>query len=186
MVTNSRLIWSMSRDRRLPGYQLWRQVPKATGGPTWATVLAAVLGAGITLVLINHTSALTTLFTASTIMPALLYTSTVLLYVFTGRRRRGQAGFFSLGRWEIPVIAGALLWLAYELIILIGPKEFRDAQYYVLGALGVGLIVYIGQWLLEPAAMRTEVGVHGADALEATSQPAAPAPGGGPEDGGTS
>ena len=42
MVTNGRLIWSMSRDRRLPGYQLWRQVPRATGGPSWATVLAAV------------------------------------------------------------------------------------------------------------------------------------------------
>jgi amino acid transporter len=179
MVTNSRLIWSMSRDRRLPGYQLWRQVPKATGGPTWATVLAAVLGAAITLALINHTSALITLFTASTIMPALLYASTVLLYVFTGRRRGGEAGYFSLGRWEIPVIAGALIWLAYELIILIAPSEFRDAQYYVLGALGVGLVFYIGQWLLEPTAMRTEQGVHGAEALEVTGQPG-PGPDPGP------
>ena len=71
----------------------------------------------------THTSALVTLFTASTIMPALLYASTVLLYVFLGRRRRGDEGHFSLGRWEIPVIAGALIWLAYELIILIGPAE---------------------------------------------------------------
>ena len=113
MVTNSRLIWSMARDRRLPGHQLWSQVPRATGGPSWATVLAAVLGALITLVLRTHTSALVTLFTASTIMPALLYASTVLLYVFVGRRHRGQEGHFSLGRWEIPVIAGALIWLAY-------------------------------------------------------------------------
>src|ERR1700746_1447420 len=73
MVTNGRMIWSMSRDRRLPGYQLWRQVPRATGGPTWATILAAVLGALITLVLRTHTSALVTLFTASTIMSAMLY-----------------------------------------------------------------------------------------------------------------
>jgi amino acid transporter len=166
MVTNSRLIWSMARDRRLPGYQLWRQVPRATGGPSWATLLAAVIGALITLVLRTHTSALVTLFTASTIMPALLYASTVLLYVFAGRQRRGQAGHFSLGRFEIPVIAGALIWLAYELIILIGPSEFRDAQYYVLGALGVGLVFYAGQWLLEPSAMRAEEGVHGASALE--------------------
>jgi hypothetical protein len=132
----------------------------------------------ITLVLRTHTSALVTLFTASTIMPALLYASTVVLYIFTGRRRRGAAGFFSLGRWEIPVIAGALIWLAYELIILIGPSEFRDAQYYVLGALGVGLVVYIGQWLLEPSAMRTEQGAHGAEALEVAGQPAAAGPGG--------
>jgi amino acid transporter len=163
MVTNSRLIWAMARDRRLPGHRVWSQVPRATGGPAWATVLAAVLGAAITLVLRTHTSALVTLFTASTIMPALLYASTVLLYVFAGRRRRGEAGHFSLGRWEIPVIAGALVWLAYELIILIAPAEFRDAQYYVLGALGLGLLFYGIQWLTEPAAMRTERGAHGAE-----------------------
>jgi len=163
MVTNSRLIWAMARDRRLPGHQVWSQVPRATGGPTWATVLAAVLGALITLVLRTHTTALETLFTASTIMPALLYASTVLLYLFVGRRRRGAEGHFSLGPWEIPVIAGALVWLAYELIVLIGPAEFRDAQYYVLGALGVGLVFYIVQWITEPTAMRTEPGAHGAE-----------------------
>ena len=158
MVTNSRLIWSMSRDRRLPGHQLWSRVPRATGGPTFATLLAAVLGAAITLVLISHTSALITLFTASTIMPALLYASTVLLYLFAGRRRRGAAGHFSLGRFEIPVIAGALIWLTYELIVLIGPSAFRDAQYYVLGSLGVGLVFFMVQLILEPRAMRTEPG----------------------------
>jgi len=179
MVTNGRLIWSMSRDKRLPGYQLWRQVPRATGGPSWATVLAAVLGAVITLILRTHTAALVTLFTASTIMPALLYGSTVLLYVFAARRRRGERGHFSLGAWEIPVIAGALIWIAYELIVLIGPAEFRDAQYYVLGALGLGLIVYAGQWLLEPGAMRREEGAHGADALTG-----GPGSGGGPGAGG--
>ena len=159
MVTNSRMIWSMSRDKRLPGHQLWSQVPRATGGPTYATLLAAVLGALITLVLRTNTTALETLFTASTIMPALLYASTVLLYVFTGRRRRADTErHFSLGRWEIPVILGALVWLAYELIILIVPHEFRDAQYYVLGALGIGLVFYIVQWITEPKAMRTEPG----------------------------
>jgi amino acid transporter len=164
MVTNSRMIWSMARDRRLPGHQLWSQVPRATGGPTYATLLAAVLGAVITLALRTNISALVTLFTASTIMPALLYASTVLLYVFTGRRRRADTErHFSLGRWEIPVIAGALIWLAYELIILIGPAEFRDAQYYVLGALGLGLVFYIIQWITEPTAMRTEPGAHGAE-----------------------
>jgi amino acid transporter len=172
MVTNGRLIFSMSRDRRLPGHQLWSQVPRSTGGPTWATVLAAVIGAIITLVLRTHAGALVTLFTASTIMPAILYASTVLLYLFAGRGRRGRDGLdappSALGRWEIPVIAGALIWLAYELVVLIGPSAFRDAQYYVLGALGVGLIFYLVQWLIEPSAMRTEAGAHGADALAST------------------
>ena len=67
--------------------------------------------------------------------------------------------------WRSVVSAGALIWLTYELIVLIGPSAFRDAQYYVLGALGVGLVFYAVQWLTEPAAMRTEVGAHGVDAL---------------------
>jgi amino acid transporter len=162
MVTNGRLIFSMARDRRLPGHQFLSRVPRATGGPSWATVLAAVLGAAITLVLRTHTSALATLFTASTIMPALLYAGTVLLYVFTSRRRGTQeaAGTnrASFGRYKIPVVGGALIWLAYELIILIGPSEFRDAQYYVLGALGLGLVFYVVQLVTEPRAMRTEPG----------------------------
>ena len=174
MVTNSRLIWSMARDRRLPGYQLWRQVPRATSGPTWATVLAAVIGGGITLVLRTHYGALTTLFTASTIMPAILYTSTVLLYIYARWRHRGRPGQVALGRWEIPVIVGALVWLVYELIVLIGPSVFRDAQYYVLGALGVGLVFYAVQWMLEPAAMRAEEGAHGTDILAGSdAQPTA-------------
>jgi hypothetical protein len=138
-----------------------------------------VLGALITLVLRTHTAALVTLFTASTIMPALLYASTVLLYIFTARRQRGRAAQFSLGRYEIPVIAGALIWLTYELIILIGPAIFRDAQYYVLGALGVGVLFYLGMWLLSPDAMRAEEGAHGAAALATDEAPAAGgAPGG--------
>jgi len=174
MVTNSRLIWSMARDRRLPGHQLWRQVPKATGGPSWATVLAAVVGAAIVLVLRTHTAALVTLFTASTIMPALLYAGTVVLYLAAARRHQGEAGHFSLGSWEWPVIVGALVWLAYELIILIGPSEFRTAQYYVLGSLAVGVVVFIVMWLTEPAAMRAEQGASGADALTVTAAAGTP------------
>ena len=160
MVTNGRLIFAMARDRRLPGHQFLNRVPRATGGPSWATVLAAVLGAVITLALRTHTSALTTLFTASTIMPALLYAGTVLLYVFSSRRAGPQVTSGTqrrpFGKMEIPVIAGALIWLAYELIVLIGPSEFRDAQYYVLGALGLGLVFYLVQLVTEPRAMRQE------------------------------
>jgi amino acid transporter len=154
MVTNGRLIFSMARERRLPGHQFLSQVPRATGGPSWATILAAVAGAIITLALRTHAGALATLFTASTIMPALLYAGTVLLYVFTRRGRRHTL----LGRWEIPVVVGALIWLTYELIVLIGPSAFRDAQYYVLGSLGVGLVFYIVQLIFEPRAMRAEPG----------------------------
>jgi amino acid transporter len=137
-------------------------VPRATGGPPWATILAAVLGAAIALALRTHTAALTTLFTASTIMPALLYAGTVLLYIVTSRRRGAGESEGTrprpFGKYELPIVAGAVIWLAYELIILIGPSEFRDAQYYVLGALGVGLVFYLVQLVTEREAMRKEPG----------------------------
>lgn len=156
MVTNGRLVWSMSRDRRLPGHALWHKVPRATGGPTYATLLAAALGAVIVLALRTNSHALVDLFTASSIMPALLYAATVLLYLFAGRRLATERGFFHLGSYELPVIIGALVWLAYELVVLIGPKQFRTAQYYVLGSLALGLVVFIIQLVTEPAAMRRE------------------------------
>jgi amino acid transporter len=161
MVTNGRLIFSMARDRRLPGHQFLAQGPRASGGPSWATVLAAVLSGAIVLVLRTSTGALATLFTASTIMPALLYAGTVLLYVFSRRRstRRAEGAYRSpFGKMEIPIVAGALIWLAYELIVLIGPSAFRDAQYYVLGSLGLGLVFYVIQLITEPRAMRREPG----------------------------
>ena len=163
MVTNGRLIFSMARDRRLPGHQLLHQVPtgdrrRRPGPPSWPRCSARV----ITLVLRTHTAALATLFTASTIMPALLYAGTVLLYVFTSRRRGTREGQGThvrpFGKFELPIIAGAVIWLAYELIILIGPNEFRDAQYYVLGALGLGLVFYVVQMVTEREAMRSEPG----------------------------
>jgi hypothetical protein len=107
-------------------------------------------------------------------MPAILYTATVLLYVFTAHRVRTDTRFYHLGRWEWPVIIGSLAWLAYELIILIGPHSFRPAQGYALGAIGIGVVVFLVMWLLEPAAMRAEPGAHGEEALEVGEQPSTP------------
>ncbi|HYY77889.1 MAG TPA: amino acid permease [Actinomycetes bacterium] len=176
MVTNSRLAFSMSRDRRLPGHQLLRRVPRATGGPTWATLAVCAVSGAIVLVLRENTSALFSLFTASTLMPAILYAGTVLLYVFGARGIRPDSRYFSLGRWEWPVILGALAWLVYELTILIGPAQFRAAQKYALGAIALGVVVYALMWLLEPEAMRSQPGAMGEEALEAGEEEPPPPP----------
>ena len=123
MVTNGRLIFSMARDRRLPGHQFCARCPGPPAARPGPPSLAAVLGAVITLVLRTHTNALFTLFTASTIMPALLYAGTVLLYVFAARRRRANAGTSRSAGGRSRSSRGALIWLAYELIVLIGPAS---------------------------------------------------------------
>lgn len=158
MVTNSRLIHSMARDGRLPGARALTAVPRATGGPLWATVTAFGISALIVLGFGMNAAALTNLLSASTLMPAVLYAATVLLYVFTRRRHPARPGDFTLGRWEIPVVVLALVWLAYELCILLIPAQFRQAQYYALGTLAVGVLCYLYIRLRHSGALATEPG----------------------------
>jgi amino acid transporter len=153
MATNARLVWAMARDRRLPGHQLLSRVPNATGGPTWATILVAVAPMAPLVYVRSNTDALLDMFTAGTLMPAITYTGTVLLYATVGRRIRPEPGYFQLGRWQPLVIAGALVWLAYELIVLLGPDIFRAAQGYALLAILLGVVVFGLMWVLEPRAM---------------------------------
>ena len=159
-VTGVRLTWAMSRDGRFPGHGLFSRVNSATDTPVWATVLILGLGVVWTL-LIESASAL---FAASTLLPALIYTGTVLMYLFTRGRQaemdvsedeRQRRERFSLGRWEIPVVAVALVWLALELWILMD-AQFRTAQIYVLGMLAVGSLYYAFMRLRNPGVLKHE------------------------------
>jgi len=157
MATASRLAWAMARDRRLPAHRLLARVPRATSGPPWATLLAAGASATIVVTLGGNPDALTTLFTASTLMPAILYTATVGLYAWNARHRPSAPHTpFRLGAWERPVVAGALAWLGIELVILLAPAQFRPAQAYALGAVALGLVVYTLMRVAEPAAMTSQ------------------------------
>jgi amino acid transporter len=166
MTTHTRLTWAMARDRRLPGHQLFSRVPKATGGPTGATILAAVVTAAPLVLVGSNTQALTDIFTAATLLPAAAYAGTVLLYARVVRRIKHEPGYFHLGRWERPVVAGALIWLAYEFIVLLAPDRFRTAQLYAIAAILLGVLVFGLAWLLEPRAMRTQPGAVGKEALK--------------------
>jgi amino acid transporter len=171
MATNARVVWAMARDRRLPGHQFLSRVPKATGGPTWATVLVAVAPAVPLVAVRSNTDALLDLFTAGTLMPAITYTGTVLLYAAVASRLRTEPGSFQLGRWQPLVVTGALVWLGYELIVLLGPDLFRAAQRYALLVVLLGVIVFGLMWLLEPSAMRRQADPIGQRAPEATDEP---------------
>jgi amino acid transporter len=172
MSTNARVVWAMARDRRLPGHQLLSRIPKATGGPSWATVLVA-LAPMVPLVYVrSNTDALIDMFTAGTLMPAITYTGTVLLYAAVASRLRPEPGYFHLGRWQRLVVTGALVWLAYELIVLLVPDLFRAAQGYALIAVLLGVVVFGLVWLLEPRAMRRQPDPVGERPRESTEEPA--------------
>ena len=135
-ITATRLVWAMSRDERFPGYQVLRRVDSRTNTPMMATILCALILEVVLAIFANQTNTLTNLFSASSLLPAIIYLATVILYVSTRHKLPKETGF-SLGAFEWPVIILALVWLVFELSI------FRDASF-VTPWLYVGIMFVIG------------------------------------------
>jgi amino acid transporter len=140
-ITASRLTWAMARDERFPGWRAMRRV-----NPTFRTPLVATLTVGILIEIVlaafaNSTDALFKLFSAATLMPAIIYFVTVLLFTVSRRRLPGTHGF-QLHRWEIPVIVVSLAWLVFELTIF-RDKSFAGPWLYILIMVAIGLGYYI-------------------------------------------
>jgi len=139
-ITASRVTWAMARDERFPGWKWMRKVSPKFGPPLISTVVLGVLLEIVLAAFPDRSHALSNLFSAATLMPAIIYFVTVLLYVATRRKLPGEHGF-SLGKWENPVIAISIVWLAFELSI------FRDSSFstpwiYVLIIVAIGLVYF--------------------------------------------
>jgi amino acid transporter len=163
-ITVSRLTWAMSRDERFPGHQLFRQVNRQTGTPVAATLLCGILIevvlAGFALQGIialppapGQSTTLSNLFSAATLLPAIIYLATVILYIYA-RRKLPEARGFSLGAWEWPIIVLSVIWLLFELSI------FRDSSFaapwvYSLIMFGIGLIYFIWMLVTRPKVLQT-------------------------------
>ena len=158
-LTLVRLVWAMSRDDRFPAHRVFRQVHTRMRTPVLATALSFVLIEIVLAVfayvstLPSQAAALTNLFGAATLMPAIIYLATVLLYV-AARNRLPESRGFSLGRWEWPVIVLSLVWLLFELSI------FRDASFkapwvYLLIMVAIGLVYFAYLLFAQPQTLRT-------------------------------
>ena len=117
-MTAVRLVRAMSRDERFPGYR----VSPRFHTPLAATTAVFVIAELILAVFALQTDALFILFSAATLLPALIYAATVALYIAERNSLPPSQGF-SRGRWETPVIVLAVIWLIFELTL------FRDASF---------------------------------------------------------
>jgi amino acid transporter len=151
MMSGSRLVFAMSRDKRFPGYQLFGRVLPSTATPAWAVGL--ILAGGVIFTLVFSTDTLVKLFTAGSILPALIYLATVLLYLRVRGRLAKIPSSFQLGRWEPVVVAGALLWLVFELTVLVFPSQFWDAVKLVAVLIAIGAVTFAAFRVFAPHAL---------------------------------
>lgn len=151
-ITATRLTWAMSRDERFPAHHIFRRVDRHTNTPLWATLLCGIMMEIVLAIFAQQTSALTNLFSASSLLPVIIYLATVILYIVV-KPRLPRAEGFSLGAFEWPVLLLALIWLLFELSI------FRDASFgvpwlYSLSMFAIGLIYFIYLLIARPAVLR--------------------------------
>ncbi|MEV1007304.1 amino acid permease [Streptomyces sp. NPDC049881] len=176
-LSGTRLVWAMSRDQRFPAWQALRRIHPRRGTPVGSSVFMLIVAQLVLLSFSGSTDALFDLFSAATLLPALIYAGTVVMYIAKRRSLPPSRGF-TLGRWEIPVIVVASVWLVYELLIF-RDSSFRNPWLYVLILFAIGAVYFV--YLL---ATRGRAGLTMPDMMDidkaldadgaAAPQPAAP------------
>ncbi|MFF0190896.1 APC family permease [Streptomyces sp. NPDC005244] len=156
MAACSRIVFAMSRDARFPAHQLMRRVSPRTHTPIPATILIFVMG--VVLMVALPGAALLKLITASTILPALTYGLTIVLYLAVRRRLDRKKGAFNLGRFELPVAICALVWSAVSLFVLVAPAEALVPVLIVVGLILTGGLFFLGLLIFDREALETEPG----------------------------
>jgi urea carboxylase system permease len=134
-TSGARMMYSMAREKALPGHRFLAKVSPRTGTPI---ITSMVVGAGAAIALLVNINS-TTIFTAlASICIAMLYIAYlgVTLPLLVARIRHANtdkfpAGFdehgqplFSLGRWGILVNAVAVVYQAVMAINLMWPRVF--------------------------------------------------------------
>ncbi|OZG29899.1 amino acid permease [Williamsia sp. 1138] len=163
MAACSRQAFAMARDRRFPAHRLMSKVNPRTQTPIFATLLILVVG--VVLLVALPGDALIQLITASTLLPALIYGATVVLYLVVRKRLEYKEGGFSLGRFELPIAVAALIWVVFALFVLVTPGDSTASNVIVAGLILMGGIYFAKMMIFNREVLETEP--SGGDAVDA-------------------
>jgi amino acid transporter len=152
----SRIVFAMSRDSRFPAHQIMGRVNPHTKTPIPATLLILVLG--VILMVALPGNAMLEMITAGTILPAITYGSTIVLYLAVRKRLERKKGAFDLGRFELPVAIAALVWSAFAVFVLVTPESALVPVIIVVGLLAIGGLFFLWLLIFRREVLETEPG----------------------------
>ncbi len=157
VTSGSRMLFAFSRDRAVPGHQLWRSVSRHRV-PVWA--VAAVALAGFLLMVPTWWNNLAGYYVGTSVGTTGLYIAFILPVILRYRQGdRFETGAWSLGRhykWINPI---AIVWVAFISVVFMLPTApagipgnavgftWNAANYAPL-TIGGALILFGGWWLL--------------------------------------
>ncbi len=155
-LTHTRLTWAMARDNRFPAHNIFKKVNERTGTPLATTLLTGITCEVVLAIFAQQSNTLANLFSASTLLPAIIYLITVIFYIYARRKLpEAHSGGFNLGRFEWPVIILALAWLVFELAIFRDGSTFASPWLYCLIMFAIGLIYFVWLLIARPQVLNT-------------------------------
>jgi amino acid transporter len=156
LATCARMVFAMSRDSRFPAHQLMRRVDPRTQTPIPATILIVVVG--FVLMGVLRGGALLKLLTVGGLIGAVLYGAIIVLYLGVRKRLERQENAFDLGRFEMPVAIGALVWSVLVVFVLVSPPEALNAVLISVGLLAAGGVYLAYLFMFNRKVLETEPG----------------------------
>jgi amino acid transporter len=139
----TRTSFSLARDRMLPFSRIWSYVNPAT-----ATPIYTILAVGVFAIIINLLSGgfASNVLAVVNVALYLTYGSTcvaVLIGLRRGSIPDAPAGYFSLGRWLVPVTVTCIVFSLAVIVFMIGPASSHTVLIYAVGFEVAGAIWYI-------------------------------------------
>jgi amino acid transporter len=113
---------------------------------------------GVVLMAVLPGGALLELLTVGTVISAVLYGAIILLYLAVRRRLDRKEGAFDLGRFELPVAIGALLWSAVVLFVIVSPSSALTSILIAVGLLLAGGLYFAYLLIFKREVLDTEPG----------------------------
>jgi amino acid transporter len=153
----ARQVFAMARDKRFPAHELMKKVNPKTKTPVPATLL--ILAVAVVLMVALPGEALIPLIVGSTLLPALIYTGIVILYLAVRKNLEHKEGGFSLGRFEMPVAVAALVWEAFVLFVLVTPGGNTVPVLIVVGLVLAGGVYFGYMYFRHREILDTEPGI---------------------------
>jgi amino acid transporter len=144
MAVGTRMAFSLSRDRMLPGSSVLSRVNARTQTPVLCIVLVAAVAFAVNLL---SAGIATRVVAITAICYYATYAFTLVAALVAGRRGTipaPVAGGFDLGRWLKPIAIAGLVWSAVVIVDMTVPKVNNIAAEYFIGAEVLGLL----WWLL--------------------------------------
>jgi urea carboxylase system permease len=124
-TTASRMMFSMARDRMLPGHIVLGRVSPRTGTPIVPSVVVGVLALLILLINLGQAQLFTAVTGVAVVIVYLAYllvTAPTLVARLRGTLPPADPAGFSLGRWAVPLNIAAVLWGVFMAVNMGWPR----------------------------------------------------------------